>query len=102
MEEVSFRAKRGILPSSYRFTVSGQVQGVGFRYTALAQARRLGLAGWVGNRADGAVEGMASGTDEALGRFREWLQRGPPAARVERVEWQASEVPAGAGFEIRR
>lgn len=90
------------MASSYRFTVSGQVQGVGFRYTALAQARRLGLRGWVGNRADGAVEGLASGEDEALGRFHEWLRRGPPAARVERVEWQAAEAPAGPGFEIRR
>lgn len=90
------------MASSYRFVVSGQVQGVGFRYTALAQARRLGLAGWVGNREDGAVEGVAGGADEALARFRAWLERGPPAARVEHVEWQAGDAPAGPGFEIRR
>lgn len=86
---------------SYRFTVSGQVQGVGFRYSALAQARRLGLTGWIGNRADGVVEGLASGAQDKLEQFRTWLQRGPPAARVQRVEWQASDEPAGAGFEIR-
>ena len=91
------------MPSSYRFTVTGQVQGVGFRYTALAQARRLGLAGWVRNREDGAVEGVASGDELALARLREWLQQGPPAARVERVEWaEATEAPGVEGFEIRR
>lgn len=89
------------MSSSYRFTVTGQVQGVGFRYSAMAQARRLGLMGWVANREDGAVEGVASGADEALARFRAWLQQGPPAARVQDVEWQAGEAPDGAGFEIR-
>jgi acylphosphatase len=89
------------MAASYRFTVSGQVQGVGFRYTALAQARRLGLTGWVGNRDDGAVEGVASGADQALVRFREWLQQGPPAARVQDVEWVEAADPPAARFEIR-
>jgi acylphosphatase len=89
------------MTASYRFTVSGLVQGVGFRYSALAQARRLGLTGWIGNRADGAVEGMAGGAPEQLDAFRAWLMRGPPAARVEGVEWLESAEPAGPGFEIR-
>ena len=90
------------MPASYRFNVSGQVQGVGFRYSAAAQARRLGLSGWVANRSDGSVEGLASGTDDALGQFRDWLRRGPPAARVQGVEWIAGEDAAAGGFEIRR
>jgi len=90
------------MPPSYRFTVSGLVQGVGYRYSAVAQARRLGLSGWIGNRADGAVEGIASGAQDQLERFRAWLQRGPPAARVEGVEWVASAESAGPGFEIER
>jgi acylphosphatase len=90
------------MASSYRFAVSGQVQGVGFRYSAMAQARRLGLTGWVANLPDGSVQGVAAGPDEALGQFHAWLQRGPPAARVKGVEWQASEAPAETGFEIRR
>ncbi len=89
------------MPPSYRFIVSGQVQGVGFRYSALAQARRLGLSGWVGNRADGAVEGVASGARDQLEIFRAWLQRGPPAARVESLEWSEAAEPATAGFVIR-
>lgn len=90
------------MPASYRFTVTGQVQGVGFRYSAAAQARRLGLSGWVANRDDGSVEGLASGADAALGQFRDWLRRGPPSARVLGVEWAAVVDAAPAGFEIRR
>jgi acylphosphatase len=88
--------------ASYRFTVTGQVQGVGFRYSAAAQARRLGLTGWVANREDGSVEGLASGADHALGQFRDWLERGPPAARVQGVEWVAAAEAVPQGFEIRR
>jgi acylphosphatase len=90
------------MPASYRFIVAGQVQGVGFRYAAMAQARRLGLTGWVANLPDGSVEGVAAGADAALAQFRDWLQRGPPAARVQRVDWGASEAPLETGFEIRR
>jgi len=90
------------MAASYRFVVSGRVQGVGFRYAAMAQARRLGLSGWVGNRDDGAVEGLACGDDGSLARLRDWLAQGPPAARVERVEWMEAAEPAMAGFEIRR
>ena len=88
------------MASSYRFVVSGQVQGVGFRYTALAMAQRLKLSGWIGNRADGAVEGVAAGAPEQLDAFRAWLTRGPPAARVASVEWTGSDEPTGVGFTI--
>lgn len=91
------------MAASYRFTVSGRVQGVGFRWSAVSQAQRLGLAGWVRNRADGAVEGVAHGTPEALAQWRDWLGRGPPGARVAQVEWiEAGEPPDGNGFVIRR
>jgi acylphosphatase len=90
------------MTASYRFTVSGQVQGVGFRYSAQAQARRLGLSGWVANRPDGAVEGLACGPADGLEAFRGWLRRGPPAARVERVDWEQAGESPGAEFLIRR
>lgn len=69
-----------------RFVVRGIVQGVNFRNNATDQARRLGLTGRVWNAADGSVECIAEGDAEALGRFREWLGRGPRMAQVERVE----------------
>ena len=74
---------------------------MGFRYTALAQAQRLGLSGWIGNRADGSVEGLASGTQDQLEKFHAWLQRGPPASRVARVDWSEADAPSGTGFTIR-
>ena len=90
------------MPASYRFVVSGRVQGVGFRYSAMARARSLGLDGWVRNREDGSVEGVARGAPEALQQMRAWLQRGPPAARVERVSWdEDAGEEAGAGFSVR-
>ena len=90
------------MPASYRFVVAGQVQGVGFRYSALAQAQRLGVSGWIGNRDDGAVEGVAGGEAQALESFREWLRHGPRMARVERVDWAETTEAPPAGFEIRR
>jgi acylphosphatase len=86
----------------YRFIVSGQVQGVFFRQSAAAQARQLGLAGWVRNLADGRVEGVVRGESETLTRFKAWLRDGPPAARVEGLQWIASDDTPDAGFEVRR
>ncbi|MCI0749448.1 MAG: acylphosphatase [Nevskiales bacterium] len=83
---------------SYRFIVRGSVQGVFFRQSTVEQARGLGLTGWVCNRADGSVEGVAQGAPEALEKLRHWLQRGPPQAQVSAVEW----VPVEAEPEMKR
>ena len=81
--------------------VRGRVQGVFFRSSAQREAKRLGLTGWVKNLADGTVEIVAEGDDDALKEFLGWVQRGPPAARVERVDarWRGytGDVP---GFRI--
>ena len=66
--------------------VHGHVQGVSFRYYARQRARALGLVGWVRNRADGAVEVLAEGQEDALRRFLSWLHAGPSLAHVARVE----------------
>lgn len=66
--------------------ISGDVQGVGFRYFAQANARRLGLHGYVRNRYDGAVEVEAEGNTPELERFLEMLRQGPRAARVQDVQ----------------
>lgn len=51
----------------YRYT--GQVQGVGFRWTSQHIAEELGLTGWVRNEADGSVTLVLQGTQEQLGAF---------------------------------
>ena len=72
--------------ASARFIVSGIVQGVFFRASTQARARKLGLTGFAKNRADGGVEVVASGTSEALSELEHWLHAGPPAAHVDAVE----------------
>ena len=63
-------------------------------------SRRLGIAGWIRNREDGAVVARVEGAPEAVDQFVAWSHEGPPAARVESVE--VSEVsPEGiAGFDV--
>lgn len=76
-----------------RFVVSGKVQGVFFRASTAREARRLGLRGYALNLPDGRVEVLAIGNTAAVDEFGRWLHRGPPAARVERVDCQR-ENPA--------
>ena len=66
--------------------ISGRVQGVGFRWFAREEARRLGLSGWVTNLPSGEVEVKAAGERSSLERLRRALQVGPAGAVVERLE----------------
>jgi acylphosphatase len=69
--------------------VRGRVQGVGFRYSALHEARRIGLSGWVRNTPGGDVEIWSEGIPEKQELFLKWLHRGPPGARVDSLTWDA-------------
>ncbi|MGZ8255168.1 MAG: acylphosphatase [Burkholderiaceae bacterium] len=69
-----------------RFVIRGVVQGVGFRHATRREARRLGLIGWVRNRADGSVEAVAVGDERQLDGLQRWVHRGPTAAIVDTVE----------------
>jgi acylphosphatase len=91
------------MPASYRFVVTGRVQGVGFRVFAQRCARRLGLPGWVRNRHDGSVEGCVGGDEDTLQTFRSELERGPAGAQVWALQWEPqAEAPMGEGFAILR
>jgi acylphosphatase len=68
-----------------RFHVSGNVQGVGFRFFVEAVAIRLGVSGYVKNLFDGGVEVYAIGTDAQLSALKAELQRGPRMASVDQV-----------------
>ena len=68
-----------------RFIVSGRVQGVFLRASTRAQAVDLGVAGHAKNLPSGEVEVLASGDLAALDALEQWLQRGPPAAKVDSV-----------------
>ena len=84
-----------------RFHVSGRVQGVAFRYYTQQQARALGLDGYARNLADGRVEVLAVGEDDAIERLAGWLRRGPSLARVDAVARDAADAAEwrGKGFE---
>jgi acylphosphatase len=73
------------------------VQGVGYRYFAQRAASRLGLGGYTKNLRDGRVEVYAIGTDAALAKLREELERGPDAATVSGVV--ESDAPPEAKYE---
>lgn len=68
------------------FVVSGRVQGVWFRRFTQRKAAQLGLVGWVKNRRDGSVEGIAEGDRGRLQELLVALQRGPELARVTGVD----------------
>ena len=83
--------------------VHGVVQGVGFRYSTVNQARRLGLSGYARNMPDGTVEVVAEGRARDLATLLKWLQQGPSMARVTEVNHRYSSFSGtylGFGVEF--
>jgi acylphosphatase len=77
-----------------RVVVRGRVQGVFFRASCRRRASDLGLAGWVRNRTDGAVEAVFEGAPEAVAAILAWCREGPPDASVDSLE-VTDETPTG-------
>jgi acylphosphatase len=92
-----------------RVIVRGQVQGVGFRWSAQAEADRLGVAGYARNLPDGTVQAEIEGPEQAVQRMLEWLHHGPRHARVEALDVtdvdptsnDLDNTPSGNRFMIR-
>lgn len=81
--------------------ISGVVQGVGFRYSTMFEARKLGLTGWVKNLFDGRVETEFQGDAEAVAALEQWLHHGPPAAIVDNCELHLAQPKDGErSFEV--
>jgi len=83
-----------------RLVITGLVQGVGFRYGMAAEARLLGVTGWVRNRRNGSVEAMIAGTPAQIEAMLEWSQAGPGGAVVENVMCESASGEF-ADFELR-
>ena len=81
--------------------ISGRVQGVGFRAFVERTARRLDVAGWVRNRADGRVEAHLEGGDAAVEEAVQACREGPGAGRVDELRVAEVEPVGHAGFEVR-
>ncbi|HEV3376151.1 MAG TPA: acylphosphatase [Thermoleophilaceae bacterium] len=84
-----------------RVVVHGHVQGVFFRDTARREASRRGVAGWVTNRPDGAVEAVFEGPAEAVEAMVAFSESGPRGADVDRVETSEEEPEGLSGFDVR-
>jgi acylphosphatase len=83
---------------SVKLRITGRVQGVGYRAWAIEAAERAGLRGWVRNRADGTVEALLTGDDDAVAWMIEACRDGPFAARVSGVAVGDAEDDGCAGF----
>jgi acylphosphatase len=87
--------------TAVRLEIEGRVQGVGFRWWTVRQARALGLSGWVRNRRDGAVEVLAIGEPEAIDQLERLCRQGPSAARVSSVRRTPALDDGAQDFEER-
>ena len=86
-----------------RILITGRVQGVLYRASLREEAARLGVAGWARNLRDGRVESLFEGDREAVEALIAWCRRGPPLARVERVdiEWGEYTGEFSGSFGVR-
>lgn len=79
--------------------ISGEVQGVGFRYSAQQMAKELNLVGWVQNKADGTVELVVEGENSQVNTYIEKLKS---FIRVNHIEEKTSQINTGYGkFSIK-
>jgi acylphosphatase len=69
----------------YEITISGRVQGVGYRYFAVQKANEMGITGWVKNSVDGGVIIVAQGIEEEIKIFIDYLYIGPTRSRVDHI-----------------
>jgi len=71
---------------SYRFNISGRVQGVYYRKTVCENALKSNFSGYVKNLADGSVEAAVTCEDSRLEEFKDILKKGSVNSRVDRIE----------------
>ncbi len=81
--------------------VTGRVQGVFFRDSMRQLAEDRGIAGWVSNRADGALEAVFEGSEANVIELLTFCREGPPQARVETVTANQEQPEGLSGFSVR-
>jgi acylphosphatase len=90
------------MPKRVRVVVSGDVQGVGFRWYCREQARARDVKGFVRNLSDGGVEAAFEGTPESVEAMVTWCREGPTWARVKSVDVTEEEPEGLQDFRITR
>ncbi|RXJ73732.1 acylphosphatase [Veronia nyctiphanis] len=81
-------------------SISGHVQGVGFRFHTAHEGTRLSLTGYAKNLSNGKVEVLACGEEASVMRLLRWLEIGPSSARVDSVINEGVDWRAIDGFSI--
>jgi acylphosphatase len=82
-------------------SITGRVQGVGYRAWAVRQAQKRGLRGWVRNRLDGSVEVMIIGDESEIADMIAACRKGPSLAQVENVAPRPAQDDGSVGFTDR-
>ena len=86
---------------TYRYLISGRVQGVCFRHYTVREAEKLGICGTVRNLPDNSVEVLAQGDEVKISQFELFLHTGPRSAKVEKVEKEVvDQMEVFRGFDI--
>lgn len=88
-------------PVHFNIVISGRVQGVGYRYSALRHAKTLGITGYVKNLSDGRVKLVIEGTEQAVEEMIVWCKEGPPMGRVDDLQTSSSNLVGFTDFTIR-
>jgi acylphosphatase len=81
--------------------ITGKVQRVKFREGIRAQARELGVRGWVRNMLDGSVDAMFQGPEDKVAALVDWCRVGPQKARVDAVSSTPAPLEPCVGFQLR-
>ncbi len=93
--------KNESVQKAFHAIIHGRVQGVGFRYSTVSKARKLGVAGYVRNTPDGSVEVIAEGDADKCASLLEWLKEGPPGAIVRNVDFYYTQYTGNYdGFDV--
>ncbi len=88
------------MATAVRVRIRGLVHGVSFRSNMAQMASNLGVRGWVRNLPDGSVEAFLEGDERNVRRVLEWARTGPPRARVDRLEVEATSPRNHRDFRI--
>jgi acylphosphatase len=85
-----------------KIIVTGNVQGVFFRQTALQKAHDLNLKGWIRNDPAGTVTASVEGNENDVAEFIKWCHHGPSGATVQHVIEELQPIEHFYHFEIKR
>ena len=82
--------------------IFGRVQGVWYRASTERKAKELGICGIVQNESDGTVYAEIEGTEEQIKNMVDWCKKGPPLARVTKIEKEVGGLVNYDSFKIIR